>query len=51
MEKGYHFEDDPEKTLKSQTDLDCYIRDNLNIKIPLDGPQWRCYAQVYKDQE
>ena len=50
MDRGYHFEDDPAKTLKNQTDLDCYIRDNLNTKIPLDGPQWRCYAQVYKDE-
>lgn len=26
-----------------------FTEDNLNIKIPLDGPQWRVYTQHYKD--
>ena len=27
--------------------MDMYIRDNLNVKNPLDGPLWRIYIQDY----
>ena len=43
----------PDKVLRNQHDIDQYIRDNMNIKNPLDGPLWRLYAQDYNpnDQE
>lgn len=37
----------PDKVLRSQDDVDAYIRDNLNEKMPLDGPQWQMYVQDY----
>ena len=33
----------PDKVLRNQRDIDAYIRDNMNIKNPLDGPLWRLY--------
>ena len=42
--KGWHFESDPKKTLKNQYELDCFIRDNMNIKVVTDGPLWRAYG-------
>jgi hypothetical protein len=47
--KGWHFESDPKKTLKNQYELDCFIRDNMNIKVVTDGPLWRAYGQIYFD--
>jgi hypothetical protein len=47
--KGWHFESDPKKTLKNQYELDCFIRDNMNIKVVTDGPMWRAYGQIYFD--
>jgi hypothetical protein len=41
MERGYHYESDPSKTLKDQNEIDHFTRDNINKKMPLDGPQWR----------
>jgi hypothetical protein len=38
FKKGFHFESDPKKTLKNQYELDCFIRDNMNIKVCTDGP-------------
>jgi len=38
MSKAIYFETDPKKTLKNQHDLDCFMRDNLNTKVSLDGP-------------
>ena len=38
FKKGWHFESDPEKTLKNKYELECFIRDNMNVKVPLDGP-------------
>lgn len=49
FKKGFHFESDPKKTLKNQYELDCFIRDNMNIKVCTDGPQWRAYGQIYYD--
>lgn len=48
FERGIHWESDPKKMLKSQYDINCYIRDNLNQKFPMDGPLWRAYAQEWK---
>jgi hypothetical protein len=33
----------PDKLLKSKQDIEDYIRDNLNQKMPLDGPMLRIY--------
>ena len=41
FERAYHYETDLKKTLKNQNDIDHYMRDNINKKVPLDGPQWR----------
>lgn len=35
------------KVLKCQQDIDNYIRDNMNVKLPMDGPLWRLYVQDY----
>ena len=32
------------KELRSQNDINMYIRDNMNQKNPLDGPLWSLYA-------
>ena len=39
--------DSDDKLLKNQSDIDAYMRDNLNIKLPLDGPLARIYVQKY----
>jgi len=31
------------KVLRSQEDIDEYIRDNMNVKMPIDGPLVRIY--------
>lgn len=30
--------------LRNQSDIDAYMRDNLNTKMPLDGPLVRIYV-------
>jgi hypothetical protein len=37
----------PGNILKSQADIDAYVRDNLNQKLPLDGPLFRLYFAKY----
>lgn len=32
-----------DKVLRNQQDIDEYIRDNINVKMPLDGPLFRVY--------
>jgi hypothetical protein len=49
FERAFKYESDPEKILKSYNEIDCYVRDNINKRLPLDGPQWRCYAMKFKD--
>lgn len=44
FERALIWEDDPKKILKTQYDINCYIRDNMNKKIPFDGPMWRAYG-------
>lgn len=50
LERGCIWIDDSEKTPKTYHDLDCYIRDNINKKVPLDGPQWRAIGMKFKDE-
>ena len=42
-----------DKILRNQKDIDEYVRDNINIRMPLDGPLVRVYLQKYEpdDQE
>lgn len=42
-EKALIGPESPEKVLKSQSEIDQYIRDNINEKMPLDGPLFRVY--------
>ena len=37
-----------DKILRNQKDVDAYIRDNLNVKMPLDGPLFRVYVQNFE---
>jgi hypothetical protein len=32
-----------EMVLKDKDDIDRFAQDNINIKMPLDGPLWRLY--------
>ena len=43
----------PGKDLRNQHDIDCFIRDNLPERLPIDGPLIRQYLQDYEpdDQE
>ncbi len=34
-----------EKTLKTKDDIDKFCQDNINLKLPNDGPLWRIYMQ------
>ena len=45
MRKGFIVgnEDD----LKTDEDIDRFAQDNVNQKLPLDGPLWRSYLQNY----
>ena len=43
MKKAFIIPTAPEKMLRSQKDIDMYIRDNMNEKFPIDGPLWRVY--------
>lgn len=47
--KGFKIERNPDRMLKTQSDIEMYVEDNINHKIPLDGPQWRCYLQNYEN--
>lgn len=51
LEHGFYFQKDPAKILTSQREIEMFVEDNINIKIPLDGPQWRFYGQLYKRPE
>lgn len=47
MEKAFIRPASEDKMLRSQKDIDAYIRDNMNVKFPTDGPLWRVYTQEY----
>ena len=40
-----------DKKVRCQRDIDNYIRDNMNEKMPLDGPLVRIYFQEYNPEE
>ena len=40
LEKAYKWLDEKEG-LKNMSEVDCWVEDNINMKLPLDGPQWR----------
>jgi hypothetical protein len=42
-ERIFLYPKDDSKVLKNQDEIDQYIRDNLNEKMPLDGPLVRVY--------
>lgn len=41
----------PEKILRNQTDMEMYLEDNLNTKMPNDGPLIRFYLQRYEPDD
>lgn len=41
----------PEKVLRNQTDIEMYLEDNLNKKLPNDGPLVRFYLQRYEPDD
>ena len=40
MSKAVLYNTDPKRILRSWTDVDRFVQDNINIKMPLDGPLW-----------
>lgn len=48
LEKSFTIQTDPDKIPKTQREIDMYVEDNINEKIPLDGPQWQCQPIMYK---
>lgn len=47
VEKVLLYPESDDKVLTSQADIDAYIRDNVNVKMPLDGPLFRVYVQNF----
>ena len=43
MQKAFLKPETPEKMLKNKNDIDMFVRDNMNVKMPMDGPLWRLY--------
>jgi hypothetical protein len=37
--------------LKDHNEIDHFMRDNINKKVPLDGPQWRVWGQKMTDAD
>mmetsp|Transcript_1953 Transcript_1953/g.3388 ORF Transcript_1953/g.3388 Transcript_1953/m.3388 type:complete len:359 (-) Transcript_1953:686-1762(-) len=51
LDKAVFFETDKSKGFKSQHEVDMYIRDNMNIKMPMDGPQYRMSYYYLTDED
>ena len=51
FQKSTYFETSPDKTLKNEREIQMFIEDNINVKMPLDGPLWRMYGQKYTDPD
>ena len=51
FERACSFVTEPSKLIKDQNEIDHYMRDNINKKLPLDGPQWRMRAQRMTDAD
>jgi hypothetical protein len=49
--RGFTFERNPDKMFKCQRDIEMFIEDNINVKMPHDGPTWRMYCQDYVNPE
>ena len=43
FEKGFVHWQDPKEGLKDQHEIDCFVSDNINKKLPLDGPRFRVW--------
>ena len=41
----------PDALLKNRDDIDMFERDNMTVKMPLDGPLWRVYMQAYDAED
>ena len=48
IQKVLLYPEGDDKILRSQADINAYIRDNLNVKMPLDGPLFRVYVQNFE---
>jgi hypothetical protein len=48
--KGYYVEPANKRMLTCKRDIEMFIEDNMNTKLPLDGPQWRAWFLNYKDE-
>ena len=46
--RGIVYNTDPSLILETEEDIDNWAQDNLNQKMPLDGPMWRIYVQKFK---
>jgi hypothetical protein len=44
FKKVFLYPESDDKILRCQADIDEYIRDNINTKLPLDGPLYRVYV-------
>ena len=51
MEKGVIHWTDPKDTLKDQHEIESFVQDNINTKLPLDGPRFRAWFQHVKDDD
>lgn len=49
LEYGFRHISDPALVCKSPRELEMFVEDNINIKMPLDGPQWRSFNFHYED--
>ena len=47
FERGIEINRDENTWLRTEEDIDNWAQDNLNKKMPLDGPMWRLYVQEY----
>ena len=47
IQKVLLYPEGDDKILRCQADINAYIRDNLNVKMPLDGPLFRVYVQNF----
>ena len=48
IQKVLLYPEGDDKILRCQADINAYIRDNLNVKMPLDGPLFRVYVQNFE---
>ena len=51
IEKIFIGPESSDKILRNHRDVDTYIRDNLNVKVPLDGPLCRIYMQRFEPDD